>query len=77
MVNILKINKQALELLGVTVGEYLFWCKENKMPSYKETTKKEFFKRCIEGRIVKDARNNRLVNKYPREEQVYGQENES
>ena len=74
----MNINKQALELVGVTVDEYLFWCKENKRPSYKEETKQDFFKRIREGKIVKDVRNQRLINKKPRKDKSEnGQEDEN
>ncbi len=36
------ISKQALELVGCTVEDYLQWCSDNGFPSYKESTKKEF-----------------------------------
>jgi len=57
------INKQALELVGVTVDEYLQWCSSSNFPSYRESTKKEFFKRINENRIVRDTKTGLLINK--------------
>ena len=56
------ISKQALELIGCTVEDYLHWCKDNGFPSYKENTKKEFFKRINENRIVRDTESGLLIN---------------
>ena len=56
------ISKQALELIGCTVEDYLQWCKDNSFPSYKENTKKEFFKRINENRIVRDTESGLLIN---------------
>lgn len=58
------ISKQALELVGCTVEDYLQWCRDNNQPSYKETTKKEFFKRISENRIVRDSSTGLLINKH-------------
>lgn len=71
----MKISKQALELVGVTVDEYIFWCRENGHPACSEKTKVLFFASIREGKIVRDKRNKRLINKYPRQE-VEGEKNE-
>lgn len=57
------ISKQALELVGVTIEEYLQWCSDNKFPAYRETTKKEFFKRIQGNQIVRDVKTGILINK--------------
>lgn len=71
----MKISKQALELVGVTVDEYIFWCRENGHPACSEKTKALFFASIRDNKIVRDKRNNRLINKYPRQTQE-GDKNE-
>ena len=56
------ISKQALELIGCRVEYYLQWCKDIGFPCYKENTKKEFFKRINENRIVRDTESGLLIN---------------
>ncbi len=63
MVKEMTISKHALELVGVTVEEYLQWCFDNGFPSYKDSSKKEFFSRINECRIVRDKETGRLINK--------------
>ncbi len=73
----MKISKQALELVGVTVDEYIFWCRENGFPACSEKTKVFFFAAIRDGKIVRDKRNRRLLNKYPRQEkELEGEKNE-
>lgn len=65
-----KINKQAFSLVGVTVEEYVNWCIENKRPIYNQKTKNEFFKLISDGRLVRDM-NGRLVKKRKAREKKY------
>lgn len=58
------LNKQAFILAGVTENEYKRWCKENKKPAYKQSSKEEFFARIRDGRLVRDVRTNKLIKKY-------------
>ena len=43
----MRINKQAFEVIGVTLEDYLLWCEDNGVPSYSEKTKKDFFAKVI------------------------------
>ena len=45
---------KAFSIVGVTEQDYLDWCKENKKPHYRTSTKAEFFKLIQEGKLVKD-----------------------
>lgn len=54
-------NKQ-FELTGVTESEFKVWCKENKMDPLKESTKKEFFKLVLDGKIVRDSSTNKIIS---------------
>ncbi len=58
------ISKQALELVGCTVEDYLQWCSDNGFPSYKESTKKEFFRRIQDNVIVRDRETGKLINRH-------------
>ena len=60
------INQQALDIAGVTYEEYLQWCKENNKFPYKKKTRKEFFMRIKDDRIVKDGKTGQLINKRPK-----------
>lgn len=55
------INKQLCEMFNVTNDDYRQWCKDNKKAMYKTSSKKEFFERLSDGRLVKDKRSNQLV----------------
>lgn len=57
------MNKSALKIAGVTESDFKKWCLDNKKPSYKASTKAEFFARISDGRLVKDSQGN-LVKKY-------------
>lgn len=48
------INKQSQKLVGITEQDFLDWCKENKKPSYKISTKREFFRNIEDGKIIRD-----------------------
>jgi len=58
------ITQQALDIAGVTYDEYLTWCEENNKLPYKEKVRNEFFKRIFDGRIVRDSKTQRLINKH-------------
>ena len=60
------ITQQALDVAGVTYDEYLNWCEENNKPPYKKKIRDEFFKRIFDGRIVRDSKTKRLINKRPK-----------
>lgn len=57
------MNKNAFIVAGVTEYDFKNWCKENKKPAYKTSTKQDFFARIRDGRLVKDA-SGKLVKKY-------------
>lgn len=57
------INKQCFEIAGVTEKDYLNWCRENKKSAYKASSKREFFERIQDGRLVKDSMTGQLVKK--------------
>jgi len=48
-----KPNETALALYGVTLDDYFDWCKERGKAPYKASTKKDFFTRLREHRLVK------------------------
>ena len=48
-------NATALKIYGVTQKDYEDWCKTTKRPSYSNATKREFFTRLREGRLVKNV----------------------
>lgn len=56
----MKINKQAFELVGVTLEDYLLWCGENDLPSYSEKSKVTFFTYIKTNRIVRDSETGKL-----------------
>ena len=56
----MKINKQAFELLGITLEDYLEWCKDNNMSAYASKTKTEFFRKVQINQIVKDKKTGKL-----------------
>lgn len=57
------INKQALDLIGITYDDYLNWCAENNKAPYKKKTRNDFFTAIKEGRIVIDKSTGKLINK--------------
>lgn len=59
----MQISKQALAIVGVTIDDYLEWCLNNNKASYKNETKKEFFTKIKEGRIVRDNATKKLITK--------------
>ncbi len=56
----MKINKQAFELIGVTLEDYLEWCKDNNKPSYAKKTKVKFFDLVKSKQIVRDKDTGKL-----------------
>ena len=62
----MNINKQAFEIRGVTVEDYLKYCEKKKWQAYKPSSKKAFFERLDTGRLVKDAKTGELLEKKPR-----------
>lgn len=56
----MKINKQAFELIGVTLEDYLLWCEDNNLPSYLEKTKVDFFTKVKTNQIVRDSASGKL-----------------
>lgn len=58
------INNQAKMLVGITEKDYLDWCKENNKPSYKTSSKAEFFKRIRNMQLVRDHMTGKLVKKH-------------
>ena len=55
------MNRQLRYATGVSEAEYKQWCKDNKKPAYKASSKKEFFDRIADGRLVRDAYTGKLV----------------
>lgn len=47
-------NATALKMYGVTQQDYNDWCKATGKPTYSNATKRNFFTRLREGRLVKD-----------------------
>ena len=57
------MNKKALDLAGVTEMEYYKWCRENHKTPYKTETKREFFSKIQQGKLVRNENGN-IVKKY-------------
>ena len=57
------MKDQAFYITGVSKKEYLDWCKDNKKPSYKAATKRDFFERIRQGKLCRDAISGKLVVK--------------
>ena len=57
------INKQLMTMYKISEYDYKEWCKENKKPVYKESTKREFFARLEDGRIQRDSLTGKLIKK--------------
>lgn len=58
----MSINKQALDMFGVTEIEYKTWCRKRKMNMNALKTKQQFFRWLSEGRIERD-KNGFLIKK--------------
>lgn len=48
------MNRQILQKLNITEDDYLTWCKNNKKPGYKREIKEEFFKKILDGKIIRN-----------------------
>lgn len=59
------MNKQLFEAAGVTEEQYRNWCKETDRPIHSNDSKREFFARIQDGRLVLD-KSGHLVKKYKR-----------
>lgn len=57
------LNRQAFIAAGVSIDEYKKWCKLVGKPAYKESTKRDFFERIMDGRLQRDE-HGKLVKKY-------------
>ena len=57
------MKDQAFCITETTKQEYLDWCKKNNKPSYKLESKKEFFARIKEGKLVRDSATGLLVKR--------------
>lgn len=55
------MNKEGLEMTGVTQEDYLRWCKRYKKPNYKPETKRRFFKLIKNGEITRDSEGNLII----------------
>lgn len=53
-----KLSDKPFKLLGFTIEDYIKWCNKNNYKSYLSSSKKEFFKRVNNFRVVR--RNNKL-----------------
>ena len=68
----MNINNQAFAAHGVTVQDYLDWCEKKKWQAYKSSTKREFFARLTDGRLVKDKSTGKLLEKRVKRKKVFG-----
>ena len=59
-----QIKKSLLELLKVNKKEYEHWCIDNDKNPYSSKTIKWFTERVLSGNIVRDLKQNKLVNKH-------------
>lgn len=55
-----KRNKMPYILFGITEADYKSWCKKKKLPHYKISTKKEFFKLINDDKII--INNNKIID---------------
>lgn len=62
----MNVNKQAFALRGVTVDDYLAWCKKKNRTKSKSSNMREFFQRIDDKRLVKDPTTGELKEKRPR-----------
>lgn len=67
----MNINNQAFELHGVTVQEYLDFCKKKNWQAYKTSSKRAFFERLDDGRLVRGS-DGKLHEKKPRKNKPKG-----
>lgn len=56
------MNKQTFELCGVTEQHFKEWCALTGKPAYKESSKREFFRRIQNGQLAIDN-SGRIVKK--------------
>lgn len=57
------MNKKCLDLAGVDENEFYKWCRENKKPTYKTESKREFFSKIQEGKLVRNEKGS-IIKKY-------------
>lgn len=57
------MNRQIFRMLGITEEEYKDWCERHSLPTYKATTKQEFFEAVQDGKVIRDSKTNKLVDK--------------
>lgn len=54
----MKINKQLLDMYGITETDYKRYCKANKKRKCAIATKSEFFQKLMSGELVVDSNKN-------------------
>lgn len=64
MNNRYKPNEEALKYYNVTLDDYFKWCDDTHRAPYRYDTKKEFFLRLRDGRLVKSKSLNILKRKH-------------
>ena len=57
------MKDQAFAITKTTRDEFDRWCKENKLPSYKIESKREFFTLIRKGELVRDSETGEIVRK--------------
>lgn len=56
------MNKKAFQIANVTEADYRNWCKDNKKVINAAESRREFFARIQDGRLVKDL-NGKIIKK--------------
>ena len=60
------MKDQAFCITNTTKADYLEWCEKNSKPAYKAESKKEFFSKIKEGKLIRDSASGKLVVKRPK-----------
>lgn len=59
-----RIKQGVLDTLGITEKEFINWCIDNNKNYCSTKTIKWFIERVLSGNIVRDLKQNKLVNKH-------------
>ena len=59
----MRISNEALNMVGVTWKDYVDWCKRNKIPKNKISSKNRFFSEIKNDRIMKDLKKDKIIIK--------------
>ena len=60
------MKDKAFTITNTTKEEYLKWCKDNNLPSYKVSSKQKYFALIKDQKLVKERSTGKLLRKRPR-----------